>query len=92
MSRLPARVDMKYSSTRSAVNVGSSSIEAVSDSAATSTGGENRGGVAGTASAPPPSEAMVPSNSLRTQANGPARTRAGRASLTVSDTFAIVES
>ena len=60
MSRLPSRVDMKNSSRRSPVSVGSSSIALLSASAATSTGGEKRGGVPA-----PPSAETVPSSSLR---------------------------
>ena len=89
MSRPPARFDMKKSSSRSPVNVGSSSIASGSDSAATSTGGVKRGGRGGAASAPA-SEMMVPSSSLRTQpngANGQGSAAASTASLTATATF-----
>jgi len=90
MSRSPARFDMKNSSSRSAVNVGSSSIAFGSDSAATSTGGANLGGTAAAPSTAP----IVPRSSLRVQPNAaaaPASVNTNNPRLTALDCFAIVE-
>src|SRR3569623_754143 len=66
-SFVPARVDMKYSSSMSPVNVGSSSIASGSDSAVTSAGVVNRGAVAG-GTAPPSSRVVTRISRPRPQA------------------------